>query len=82
MVREFSYTAEESTSGLVVSWGSSGDCRGVDSLLNVSDHPDPEREDFASMRNDSVRALRALQSWPNTFDTAETLLIVAAMGAC
>ena len=28
------------------------------------------------MRNDSERALWALLTWPNTFDTAETLLIV------
>jgi hypothetical protein len=52
------------------------DRRGVDALLNASEHPEPVREDFASMRNDSERALWALLTWPNTFDTAETLLIV------
>lgn len=52
------------------------DRRGVDALLNASEHPEPVREDFASMRNDSERALWALLTWPNAFDTAETLLIV------
>ena len=52
------------------------DRRGVHALLNASEHPEPVREDFASLRNDSERALWALLTWPNTFDTAETLLIV------
>ena len=32
------------------------------------------------MRNDSERALRALLTWPNTFDTAETLRCKLRLG--
>lgn len=53
-----------------------GDRRGVDALLNASEHPEAVREDFANLRNDSERALWALLTWPSTFETAETLLIV------
>lgn len=52
------------------------DRRGVEALLNASEHPESVREVFAGLRNDSERALWALLTWPSVFDTAETLLIV------